>query len=258
MQIRIELKIGSLDIRVNYLIAACVFITIASFVRLGIWQLDRAAEKFEAQQALEAELNGNASPIEEIPNAHLHRANPELQNRYVELTGEFVNDRAILLLAQFFDGQIGYGVVTPFRLQSNGQLVLIARGWTSGILPPNTPPNLRSVAGQLSVTAQIHVPEENARVFPSRVEQDTWPLRLRSLELDVIADILGQELFPFEVRLTEGQPGVLVRHWPAVSPDVNTNLSYALQWFTFALIVLFASLLASSNLWSLIRGPDED
>ena len=255
MQIRTELNIGNLDIRVNWIVAVCVLITIGTFMRLGFWQLDRAAEKYESQQALESELNGNASPIEEIPSGHLHRANPELQNRHVELNGEFINDRAILLLAEFFETQIGFGVVTPFRLQSNNALVLVSRGWTSGILPPDTPPDLRPVSGPQSITAQIYVPEEGARIIPTEVNPTIWPLRLRTLEIDVIAEILGEELFPFEVRLTEGQAGGLVRHWPAVSPDVNTNLSYALQWFTFALIVVLISLLASSNLWSLIRGP---
>jgi cytochrome oxidase assembly protein ShyY1 len=33
-------------------------------------------------------------------------------------------------------------------------------------------------------------------------------------------------------------------------------LSYALQWFCLSLIVVFASLLASSNLWALLKGPE--
>jgi len=44
-----------------------------------------------------------------------------------------------------------------------------------------------------------------------------------------------------------------VRHWPAVNADVNQNLSYSVQWFSLGLLVLFASLLASSNLWALLR-----
>ena len=79
---------------------------------------------------------------------------------------------------------------------------------------------------------------------------------MRSLEIDVISEILGEPIFPFEVRITADQPGALVRHWPAVNPDVNQNLSYAIQWFSFGLIIIFISLLASSNLWSLMRGPE--
>ena len=254
MQLRSEHSIGIFHIKINWLFAACVFMTFAAFARLGLWQLDRAAEKVAAQQAMVIESSQNAEPIESIPAGHLHRANPDLLNRHVSLKGEFVNERSILLLAEFFQGMIGYGVVTPFRLESNGQLVLVSRGWTTGILPPDTPPDLRPASGPVEITAQIFVPEENARVLASQIDASQWPLRIRSLEIDVIADILGEPLFPFEVRLTEEQAGVLVRHWPAVNADVNQNLSYALQWFSFALLVLFISFLASSNLWALLRG----
>lgn len=255
MQAHRSFTYGSFHIRINWLVSACVLMTVFAFGRLGIWQLDRAADKVEAQTALVEESMRNAAAIETIPDGHLHSANPEIQNLHVELRGEYLNERAILLLAEFFEGQIGYGVVTPFRLSSTGDLVLVHRGWTSGILPPNTPPNLRPVEGELTVTAQIFVPPQNARVISSQIDASQWPLRIRSLEIDVISEILDEPIFPFEVRLTAQQAGVLVRHWPAVNADVNQNLSYAVQWFTFALLVLFLSVLASSNLWSLIKGP---
>lgn len=256
MNLRSEHSIGIFTIRINWLFAVCVFMTAGAFARLGLWQLDRAAEKVEAQEALVIESSVNAEPIEDIPVGHLHRANPELRNRHVSLRGEFVNERSILLLAEFFQGMIGYGVVTPFRLASNDQLILVSRGWTTGILPADTPPELRPVFGPVEITGQIYVPPANERVLASQIDASVWPLRMRSLEIDVIADILGEPLFPFEVRLTEEQEGVLVRHWPAVNADVNQNLSYAVQWFSFALLVLFLSLLASSNLWALLRGND--
>lgn len=255
LQLHTEYKFGSFQIRINWLFAACVLMTFLGFARLGLWQLDRAAEKVEAQRALLVQSSNNAEAIESIPTGHLHRANPELQNRHVLLQGEFVNDRTVLLMAEFFGGIIGYGVVTPFRLSSNDQLVLVHRGWTTGVLPPNTPPALRSVEGPLSITAQIYVPAPNARIIASQIDASVWPLRMRSLEIDVIADILDEPLFPFEVRLTAGQSAVLVRHWPAVNADVNQNLSYAVQWFSLALLILFASILASSNLWAILRGP---
>ncbi len=256
MQLQTQYSFGNFTIRWNWLIAACVVMSALALGRLGLWQLDRAAEKVQAAQELLQEQETNAEPIESIPQGHLHRANPELPNRHVALQGEYLNERTILIMAEFFDSQIGYGVVTPFRLRSNGELVLVHRGWTSGILPPDTPPNIRPFSGPVTVNAQIHVPQENARVIASEIDASQWPLRMRSLELDVISDILGEPVFPFEVRLTEDQSGVLVRHWPAAQIDVNQHLFYAMQWFFFASIVVFAALLVSSNLWQLLKGVD--
>lgn len=256
MALQTELTAGSFHIRINWLIAACVTITALGLCRLGLWQLDRAAEKVAEQQELRAEQEANADPIESIPDGHLHRANPELQNRHVSLQGEYLNDRTILLLAEFFDDQIGYGVVTPLRLQSNGQLVLVHRGWTTGILPAGMEPITRPVEGFVDVKAQIYVPPEDVQSYDFQVDPNQWPLRLRTLDFDIVEEILGEEVFPYQVRLTEEQAGVLVRHWPAVVADVNQHLFYAVQWFSFGLIVIFVALLASSNLWQLMKGPD--
>ncbi|MCY4269924.1 MAG: SURF1 family protein [Gammaproteobacteria bacterium] len=251
-------SLGHFHIRVNWIILAAVLMSVAGLLRLSWWQLERAGEKVDAQRELEARLAQSAPAIEEIPRGHLHRANPELPNRHVTLNGEYENGRNILVLAEFFDNQIGYGIVTPFRLAATGELVLIERGWRSGIGVDADDLDLRPVSGPVSTTAQIHVPPDNARILRSEIDPEAWPLRVRSLEIDVLSDIFGEALFPFSVRLTEGEPGVFTRHWPAVSADsagYGQNLSYALQWFAAALIVSLISLLASSNLWSLLRGP---
>lgn len=251
-----EYNLGGFSIRINWLIALCVFATATLFASLGLWQLDRAAEKVGAQQVMEAESQRSAQPIQSIPTGHLSRANPELQNRHVSLEGEYLNDKTILLLAEFHETQIGYGVVTPLRLTETGQVVLVSRGWTSALHKPGAELRLAPVEGPVAVTAQLFVPAIDARIIPSEIDASNWPIFMRNLEINVISEILGEEVFPFEVRLTNEQDGALVRHWPAVSADVNQNLSYALQWFSFGLLVLFVALLASSNLWALLRGPE--
>ncbi len=256
MQLRQSYSLGAFHIRINWLITACVLMTALTFARLGLWQLDRAAEKVEAQRELEASLTDSAGPIEDIPVGHLHPSNLELQNRHVTLTGEYLNERTILVVAEFFEGQIGYGVVTPLRLASNDEIVLVHRGWTTAILPAGASPDLREVEGEVQVSAQIHVPDGKTRVIDSEVDPSVWPLRVRTLELDIVSQILGEPVFPFEVRLTEDQAGTLVRHWPAVNVNVNQNLSYSLQWFSLGLLVIFVSLLGSSNLWAILKGTE--
>ena len=72
----------------------------------------------------------------------------------------------------------------------------------------------------------------------------------------MLESIFAEPLFPYLVRLTEEQPGMLVRHWPETTVDIDTHLSYALQWFTFAVMIAIAALFASSNLLALMRDPE--
>lgn len=248
-------SLGPLTLRINWLILACVLFAVFGLVRLGLWQLGRAGEKIDAQQAFELQQLENPTPLGQVDPA---LSDPgELQNLHVALQGEYLNDRTILVLAQFLDDQIGYEVVTPFREQASGQLVLVSRGWTSGILPPNTPPQLLPVDGPLSLTAQIHVPAPDERVLVNQViDATSWPLRVRSLDISALSTILGADLFPYVVRLTENQPGMLARHWMESNADIDTHLSYALQWFTFAVMIAVGALFASSNLMALMRDPE--
>ena len=258
MSLTTSYTLGPLQIRINWPLLAGVLMVAAVFVRLGLWQLDRAAEKVVANEALQAQLLADAQPLESIPATDLRWDNAPLQNRFVMLEGEYDNARTILILAEFFDGQIGYGVVTPLRLQSTGQLALVSRGWTTGILPQGMQPILRPVDGPVRVGAQIHLPEREPIADsspPALSASPEWPLRVRGLNIGQLATSLGEPLFPFELRITENQPGTLVRHWPATNPEVGIHLFYALQWFLFSALALIAALLASSNLWQLLRKP---
>ena len=250
-----EFSFGILRLRLNAMVLLCVGVTVFTFVRLGLWQLSRAEEKLQAQEVYMQQQRANPLPIENLALTDAAAAAEELQNLHVSLYGEYDNSHTILILAQFFDGQIGYEVLTPFRLRGSGRLVLVSRGWTSGILPPNTPPSLRPVEGFQGLTAQIYVPAADERIIPSQIDAGQWPLRIRSVEIPVLETVLQEPLFPYVVRLTEDQPGVLVRHWPVINVDINQHLSYAFQWFLFAVITVLASLLFSSNLWALMRDP---
>ena len=66
-------------------------------------------------------------------------------------------------------------------------------------------------------------------------------------------EILGEDIFPYPVRLNEDQPGVLIRHWTAVTANSNANISYAIQWFVFASAIVIVSLFTSSNIVSVLR-----
>lgn len=253
MQIRSEMNIGPVVFRLNWVIVIFVLLTFGAFVRLGFWQLNRAGEKLALQEELQVESVKDAIAIENVEPQALQNRSNELHNLHVTLTGHYLNERSILLVSKFYNGDGGYEVVTPFRLSGTGQLVLVNRGWT--LLKPISKVqfNLPSVPGLQHLAAQIKVPDRKIPGFSTQMNTGSWPIQMRGLNMEVVADLLEEDLFPFVVHLTEQQPGVLIRNWPAVAINININLGYALQWFCFALVLLVVSILASTNILSLLR-----
>jgi surfeit locus 1 family protein len=251
-----EIQLGKLRIRFHWGVALAVLLTASGFLRLGLWQLDRAGEKIEQQESFEASGQSSATPLERVPVAGLQFDLLQHQNRRVRLEGSYLNEQPILLIYQSWEEQLGYEVLTPFLLQDGSQIALVSRGW-SGIT--DTAALLRSLLvleGQRSVEGQLYVPSEKEAARRNDSRNTNWPLLRRYVDAAELQAFFEQPLFPYVVRLAENQEGVLIRHWPEVMVDTSRHFSYALQWFALAIAVLTVALILGSNIRQLGRKPE--
>ncbi|MEX1196816.1 MAG: SURF1 family protein [Pseudohongiellaceae bacterium] len=259
-----DLRIGQLEIRFNWFIALCVVMTCGMFINLGLWQLDRAADKRAREQAWEEMQSAPPIDYAELAENRTGGERPEDHERLlmrtgqpVRLLGEFVDPRvSFLVMYQFHQGRGGFEVVTPFRPEGRDELVLISRGWLPAAEDGGRPdvPMVRSgdTRSVLEIRARLHVPELPAA--RGRVTDDSWPLRVPRLHAGQAAELLGEAVYPQVLRLMEGQPGLLQVHWPEPEFGRRAHYGYAFQWFLFTVLVVLASVLLSSNLLSLLRG----
>jgi surfeit locus 1 family protein len=97
-------------------------------IGLGVWQLERLHWKEGLIAAREIAIT--ASPVA-VPRSAA--AASSLEFHRVSATGEFLNDREFFLGASDANGNTGYHVITPLRLD-DGALLLVDRGW---IVPDN-------------------------------------------------------------------------------------------------------------------------
>ncbi len=90
---------------------------------LGVWQLERLQWK----EALIAERTERttAAPIA-VPASDADVAN--LEYRHLAGHGAFAHDKEIFLGARSMNGNPGYHLITPFKLD-DGRVVLVDRGW---------------------------------------------------------------------------------------------------------------------------------
>ncbi|MEX1108414.1 MAG: SURF1 family protein [Dongiaceae bacterium] len=138
---------------------------VALMFGLGIWQIDRLGTKQEmiaereSRPALEALDAEQLLAIEDAAPFEFRRA---------ELTGRFLNDREMLLLARSMNRNVGFQVVTPFVLET-GEELLINRGW---IPDDREDPVTRAegqLEGQVTIEALVRRPGQPNWLVPDNV-----------------------------------------------------------------------------------------
>ena len=243
------ITIKKLKIRLNWKIAVCVLLGFSVLIKLGFWQLDRANEKREIIRAVE--LRQSAEPV--IPGSLSKINKKDFEHQRLRLQGSYNNEKNILIKRQIHQGRYGYEVITPFMLESDKHWLLVSRGWIEDQQGAGAIPVVEPVDGSVELIAGVHYPTGQAFFKAGSIATDDWPLILSRLNLQGLSPLFDQKIYPFVVRLDEKIPGVYIRHWQPEVIKVSTNISYAVQWFIFAFLLLLVALLVSSNLLSLHR-----
>jgi len=195
-----------------------------AFLRLGIWQLERKAEK---EKMFESFRNAPFMRIEQAITQE------ELYAR-VEAYGHYDARRHILLDNKILNGRAGVHVLTPFTL-TDGTELLVNRGWLP--LPPDrrslpavpTDDSQRTIKGRLN-----HLPTGGPRVGEADVlAPDIWPQLVTYLDPEPVDAALNKNLAPWLVQLDPAdKSGFDGRQWKAAVMEPKVHGAYALQWFS--------------------------
>jgi len=209
-------------------------------VRLGFWQVSRWHEKQARNAALRSALAAEPLPVAEpLP------ALAAVEDRRIEMFGAFDESRQVLLSAREQAELPGVEVVTPLLLPGDSVAVLVNRGWLYAPDAVHARPQDFRERSPRAVRGIARALGRRGAGLPYFVlESDTshtlWSAR--SLDPDTLAVRLPYALAPW---LLLELPGKGVPEKPLRSPprrlDETTNLSYAVQWFVFATILLTGS-----------------
>jgi len=203
--------------------------------RLGVWQLDRAAQKTGLQQTLDSRQNLPPLPASALATKAAQAATQ--QDRAIVVAGRWLADHTVYLDNRQMDAREGFYVVTPLLL-ADGTAVAVQRGW----LPRNFLDRVRVSApalppGAVQVAGRIAPPPSRLYDFGGA---PTGPIR-QNLELDAYAAEVGHALRPLSIVQLDGPltpADGLLRHWPHPAADVQRNYGYAFQWFAMATLIL--------------------
>ena len=204
-------------------------------VRLGMWQLDRHAERAGRNAMIQARLE---AAVIDLSGS---RPVDSLEFRRAQAAGVFDRSREIVQLGRAVNGVPAIYVATPLII-SYGRAILVERGWVAS-------PDARSVdVRTLDEPDTTLVTGVLLRSAPGSPPSDTtWPLYVRRADPAVLAPLFPYSLDDLVLRRTARPPGAAARLGLAPVPQLTRgpHLSYAFQWFAFAAIAVIGPLIAS-------------
>jgi surfeit locus 1 family protein len=215
-----------------------VIIVVIVLINLGFWQLRRLEQRRAVNAQILAGLNAPVTTLTGQP------IDPEGLHRHrMTVTGTFDNEENIALMNRPFNGMAGMRLVTPLRIAGSEQAVLVDRGWIP--LQETQPAQRRQFdeTGTVSVEgiAYKSQPQPDRSLIPKDPvpgpgdkRRDQW----FRVDIDLIQRQLPYPLLPVYIQQSPAEGASL-----AIPPlrqenfelDEGNHLSYALQWFGFAL-----------------------
>ena len=222
--------------RPSWWAVALTFIGCVLFVRLGVWQLERAAA---AQALLDAFATGATAAPEDF--AAVAQQPPAGRYPRVRVRGHFVGERSYLRDEQVRGGRLGVEAYGVFAVDGSDALLLVDRGFKAWAHAPGTQPALPPPLTGASELTGLYAPFPGSglRVGGNRLPAQTqWPKLTLAIEHDELAADLGRPLLPRVLLLDADPASGFTREWtPELMPPAR-HRAYAFQWFAFAFAAL--------------------
>jgi len=202
------------------------------FIAAGQWQWNKASRKANLQQQLDAR---GAEPAIQMPTTRIDAQS--LLYRKVVARGLYEPQKQILIDNRMHQGQAGYHVITPLRLNGNDVRVLVNRGWVPAFADHRQVPQIATPTGSIEVSGTAIVP--GTRFFTlgadSTGAKSEWQSVWQNLDLARYGESVSFPIQPVVIQLDpENTAGGFVREWNRPDDRLQTNLNYAIQWWSFA------------------------
>jgi cytochrome oxidase assembly protein ShyY1 len=216
----------------GYLALVVVFATISCL--FGNWQFERRAEAQTAVALVEANYDRAPAPITDVLES-LESYDPGQQWIPVLVEGEYLAEDELLARNRPFRGGPGFEILSPLLLD-DGTVFIINRGWVPIGSRQDAPDAVPAAPeGRVTVVARLKASEPvlEGRGAPAGTNQ------IATINLPQVEERLGRATYTGAFGLVDEQdpaPAEEPLTSPKPEPDEGPHLSYALQWYVFALL----------------------
>lgn len=241
----VRLRLGRLEFHAGFWPTCATALLLPLLVSLGLWQLDRAAFKLNLQTEYDARQEAPAMRLRSELEA------PEtLRYRRVVARGHYEPEYQILLDNRVHQGQVGYHVLTPLRIEGGKMRVLVNRGWVALGSYRAQLPRIETPEMAVEVEGVATVPQTGGfHLGGARPPGEGWQPVWQFLDSAEYARQAGFVLQPVVILLDPASPaGGFARHWARLDTGINTHRGYAFTWFSLAVALAAIYILVNTRL----------
>ena len=240
----VRLRFGRYRLRAGLWPTLATLALLPLLTGLGLWQLNRAAQKQHLQAEYDQRQQDAAVQLAGEPqDAEL------LRFRRVRVRGHYEPRYQILIDNRVHQGQAGYHVLTPLRIGASDMRVLVNRGWVPvgpdrAVQPAVPPPD-----GEVEVTGIAAVPATGGfRLGAARPTAPGWQPLWQYVDLQAYAAGAPFPVQPVVVLLDPDSPaGGYTRQWARLDSGIATHQGYAFQWFSLAAALVAIYILVNTR-----------
>jgi surfeit locus 1 family protein len=217
-----------------------VLIGVAINIRLGIWQLDRLAQRRVFNTRVLAQVN---QPVLDLQGDAVNEDLANMEYRKVQVTGVYDTNYEVALRNQAWGNQLGVHLLTPLHITGSNQTVLVDRGWVPlegsdyqswAAYPEPGPVTVRGV-----IRSSQSKPDFGRRSdtipLPGEPPLKAWYFA----NVEGISEQTPYSLLPIYIQQAPepARTSLPYRTQPELDLTEGPHQSYAIQWFTFAAIL---------------------
>lgn len=220
--------------RARLLPTLAALVVLPIFISLGNWQWNKASVKEAKQTLLDAR---SAAPALELPSTLVDPE--EVRYHRVSVRGEYETARQILIDNRIHEERAGYHVITPLRIKGSDVRVLVNRGWVPALADHSQNPVFETPVGEVDVDGIAIVPGNRFFTLAPEPVTSGWQVVWQNLDLARYRKIAGVPVQPVVIELDpQSKAGGFARAWVRPDDRREKHVSYALQWWGFAVATI--------------------
>jgi surfeit locus 1 family protein len=203
------------------------------FFLLGRWQWHRG-------ELRQGEYDRFAAGAERVVPIGSQGVDPVPRFQRISVVGQLDADHQFLLDNRSYQGRAGFEVLTPLR-RPNGRAMLVDRGWVpfSGLrdrLPGVAlkPRGIVTLVGRVDSLPSPGLASGRAPPDP----RAPWPKVTAFPSISQLSEMLGISLEPRILLLDPQEEDGYVRDWHPPGMEPIRHWSYAVQWWSFGVVLL--------------------